>query len=647
MRHSKPAALAPLALALLAVALCSALPAAVASAATFCVHAPPECAGTDQATLQDALNAADANGASRDEIRIGVGLFDDGPAVNEAGSPVDLIGVASNQTAIRSSSTTSGLVILDIREPSSTVSDLRVHHNSAATPATGLVLAGDADRVLVTNQSASGPFDGVRLVDDGASFVEGSVPLFYPENLQNRAVFVPAGDSPTIAGSYLQGTVGVFDAGETTILRTRIRATQGVVASSGGDSTIIDSEIRVPGPADSIFQVAALAVGGNGGTTIEAERVTAHGAGSGLGAWVSPNAGAGNNASISLEGSVLDGFGTDLYLTESGGANATVTTLRSAYDSSKLSIGAGTSYTQGAGFLNLSGLDPGFRDPAGGDLALLHSSPLIEAGDPGFHPLFGGLDVRDRIRVRDGDGDGSSVVDIGAHEYQRSKPLAVASAPAAGEVGQALTFDGSQSTDADDEPLSFHWSFDDGTEAVGAVVQKAFATPGDHAGTLTVTDPAGVSDDAVATVAISAVQSPGQTALHLTGLRLVPSTFWVAASRRAKSAKAKRPAAGTRILFTLSQAARVAFTVHRRRPGRRSAGACRAPKPGSRGRPCTRWVKLGAFARNAEAGANSQRWGGRIGKRALKPGRYRLTAGAGAGNEAVLSRARFRVVRGP
>jgi hypothetical protein len=650
MRHSTPAgSLARLPFALLALALVAATLPAAAAATTFCVHSPPECAGTNEATLQDALDAAVANGANRDEIRIGVGLFNDGPAVNVAGSPVDLIGVAANQTAIRSSSTTNGLVILDVQDPTSTMRDLRIHHSSAAPMATGLILAGDAEDVLVTNQGFSGQFDGVRLIGGGSSFVDSSVVLVYPENLQNRAVFVPPGASPAIAGSFLEGTVGVADSGETTILRTRIRATQGVVAGSGGSSTVTDSEIRVPGPFESNFQAVALAAAGNGTTEVDADRVTAHSDGTGYGAWVAPNGGGGNDASIALDGSVLDEFADDMRLTESGGASAALTASRSAYDFTNLSIGAGTTYTQETGNVDLAGLDPGFADPDSGDLSLLHDSPLIDVGDPAFQPLFGGLDVRDRIRVRDGDGNGSSVVDIGAHEYQRRPPHAVASAPASGEVGQALTFDGSESSDPDEEALTYAWSFDDGTDAAGATVQKAFATPGPHTGTLTVTDPAGVSDDAVATVTIAAPGDKASTKPVLQGLKLVPARFRVAAGP-ARTAKSGRPAAGTRIKFRLSQAARVTFTVHRARPGRRSGGRCRAPKPGVRGRRCTRWVKVkgGAFARDGAVGANSLRWGGRIGKRALKAGRHRLTAQARTGNgpRSKPRRKRFKIVRG-
>src|SRR5512147_3231043 len=49
---------------------------AAASAETFCVHSPAGCLGTSKATLQDALDAADANApGSKDTIRVGVGLF--------------------------------------------------------------------------------------------------------------------------------------------------------------------------------------------------------------------------------------------------------------------------------------------------------------------------------------------------------------------------------------------------------------------------------------------------------------------------------------------------------------------------------------------------------------------------------------------
>lgn len=310
-------------------------------------------------------------------------------------------------------------------------------------------------------------------------------------------------------------------------------------------------------------------------------------------------------------------------------------------------IGAGTSFAPGAGNLNLSGIEPGFVDPPG-DLMLLYDSPLVDSGDPGYDPFLG-FDLWLRPRVIDGDGNGASVVDVGAQEYQHRTPVAVASAPADGGVGQALTFDGSESSDADDEPLTYSWSFDDGTEASGAGVQKAFSTPGPHTGTLTVTDPAGLSDEAAVTVAIAArpdgpiVPDP----LDLDTLKLTPKRFRAVGAKKAGGAGSTRVAAGTRIRFTLSRAARVTFTVQRLLSGYRVGGACRAPKQGTGGRPCVRKrVKLGAFERDAQAGANSLRWGGRLRGKALKPGRYRLTAQARAadGTQSQPRGKRFKIV---
>ena len=477
--------------------------------------------------------------------------------------------------------------------------------------------------MLVTNQGLASQFDGVRLIGSGASFDDSSVSLVYPEAPQNRAIFVVTGASPTISDSYLQATVGVADQGKATITRTRIRATQGVVAGGGADTTVRDTEIRTPGPMKSSFQVLGLSAAGSGTTSLEADRVTAYGDGGGYGTWVAPNSGAGNNASISLAGSVLDGFGADVRLSESGGANASLASEYSAYDSTKLSLDAGTSHVQGTGKLDLAGVDPRFADAAGGDLSLLYDSPLIDVGDPSYQPFLGGLDVLLRTRVRDGDGNGAAVVDIGAHEYQRRAPIAAASAPASGEVGEVLTFDGSKSSDADDEALTYSWSFDDGTQALGAAASKSFATPGPHTGTLTVTDPTGLDDDSIATVTISVLPSPSpippQAKLVLSDLRLVPARFRAVAARR--GARAAKTGRGTRIRFTLSQEARVTFTVHRARTKRR-------------------WANAGSFTRDAQAGANALRWDGSVRsriperrrKKPLPPGRYRLTARADGGN---------------
>jgi hypothetical protein len=596
-----------------------------ASAATFCVHAPAGCIGVGKAKLQDALDAAVANGGGRDTIRLGQGLFNDGPAVNVAGSPVDIIGIALNKTTITSSSNSSGLIILDIQEPTSTISDLRVHHSTGAAPATGIKLAGDAENILVTNQGLIGPFDGISMVST-ASLDESGVDLVYPNNVQNRAIFVPGGANVTIRHSFLRGVVGVFASGSHVGMQwARIHATQGVAAVSGATVQVSDSSILVPGPFDSNFQSAALSSQGSGTTTLNVDRVTAFDTkAAAFGVWVAPNSGAGNNAAVDLQGSVLSGFATDLLLTEPVGSSAAVSTSWSAYRDGSVSTSGSPTITEAPNNLDLTGVDPGFLGAGpGADLRLAHDSPLIDAGDPAFPSLPAPyFDVRGLARKRDGDGVGGAVVDIGAYEYQRAAPtVAAAFTPPAPMIGENVTLGGT-GEDVDGEPLTYQWAFDDGGNASGPVVAHPFTTPGDHAATVTVTDPAGLTGSATATVPVQA--SPGgDLAPVLSRFRLVPSRFRVARRPRATA----RRRGGTQIRFRLSESARVKLTVQRRRRGH--------------------WVRSGRFAVQGKAGANRRRWSGRLRRKALRPGRYRMLATATdtAGQKSARARARFRIRR--
>jgi hypothetical protein len=63
--------------------------------------------------------------------------------------------------------------------------------------------------------------------------------------------------------------------------------------------------------------------------------------------------------------------------------------------------------------------------------------------------------------------------------------------------------------------------------------------------------------------------------------------------------------------------------------------------------PCKRYVRPRRFAAQAVAGANRKKFSGRIGKRALRPGRYRATLVAtdAAGNHSRPKRLAFRIVR--
>jgi CSLREA domain-containing protein len=144
---------------------------------------------------------------------------------------------------------------------------------------------------------------------------------------------------------------------------------------------------------------------------------------------------------------------------------------------------------------------------------------------------------------------------------------------------------------------------------------------------------------------------PDTTRPRFLSASLRPTVFAVNRRGRAEVpvAAAKR---GTTFRYRLSEDARVVFTIARALPGRRVGGACRKPTARNRTRPrCIRYVRVrrGRFAATAHAGANRKRFSGKIGRRALKPGRYRasLVATDAAGNASrPPKRLTFRVIRG-
>jgi len=136
----------------------------------------------------------------------------------------------------------------------------------------------------------------------------------------------------------------------------------------------------------------------------------------------------------------------------------------------------------------------------------------------------------------------------------------------------------------------------------------------------------------------------------ISGLRLTPKAFAVGTKPTATAAaRAKRTPVGTSIRFVLSEQAAVTLTIERAASGRRQGATCRAPsKANRRARACVRYVRAGALHRAGRSGTNTVAFSGRIGKKALARGGYRLSATArdAAGNtSARTAQARFAVTR--
>ena len=133
--------------------------------------------------------------------------------------------------------------------------------------------------------------------------------------------------------------------------------------------------------------------------------------------------------------------------------------------------------------------------------------------------------------------------------------------------------------------------------------------------------------------------------------RAIPRRFAVGPARRpARAAQSprKRLERGTTFRYALSEAARVVFAIERKRAGRQVGTKCSEPTRANHGkRRCTRYARIGAFARRSIAGPNRKRFSGRVAVRRLSPGRYRATLVAtdAAGNASKPTRAALRVIK--
>lgn len=134
--------------------------------------------------------------------------------------------------------------------------------------------------------------------------------------------------------------------------------------------------------------------------------------------------------------------------------------------------------------------------------------------------------------------------------------------------------------------------------------------------------------------------APTNVAPVLSGLAVTPKRF-----RGAKRGKAP---AGTKIAFALSEAATVKLSFERKAAGRKRGGKCVRPTRALRSaKRCARWVAAGSLTRrDLAAGKRSVAFSGRVGRRALRVGSYRVKAVAtdSGGLSSTPKRAGFRVV---
>jgi PKD repeat protein len=88
-----------------------------------------------------------------------------------------------------------------------------------------------------------------------------------------------------------------------------------------------------------------------------------------------------------------------------------------------------------------------------------------------------------------------------------ARPAAAATASATSvKIGEEVAFDGSGSSDADGDALTYEWNFDDGSAPVGDVTTShTFVAPGEYDVTLSVRDAAGATAEQTMTVTVKPV----------------------------------------------------------------------------------------------------------------------------------------------
>lgn len=92
----------------------------------------------------------------------------------------------------------------------------------------------------------------------------------------------------------------------------------------------------------------------------------------------------------------------------------------------------------------------------------------------------------------------TNIIDI-----PHTPPTAVIDGPKDGVVDIEYVFDGSDSSDAEDSLLTYHWNFADGKKEEGVETRHTFKKPRTHQIILTVKDPGGLTDTTTSTVRVT------------------------------------------------------------------------------------------------------------------------------------------------
>jgi hypothetical protein len=150
-------------------------------------------------------------------------------------------------------------------------------------------------------------------------------------------------------------------------------------------------------------------------------------------------------------------------------------------------------------------------------------------------------------------------------------------------------------------------------------------------------------------VVVTPVRLDGFGLTRKTFTRASASTALAATAATAKKKNARKAAKGTTIRYTVSAPATVTIVVERVLKGRRSGSKCvKATAKLKHKKSCTRYVTASTLKRvHTTAGAKKVLFSGRVGRRAMPYGTYRMraTAIAGVGTLSGERKVTFKIVK--
>jgi hypothetical protein len=275
---------------------------------------------------------------------------------------------------------------------------------------------------------------------------------------------------------------------------------------------------------------------------------------------------------------------------------------------------------------------PEYKELDGTSMATPHVSgaaALLVAKSPGMTPaqmkqaLLGGAELLPGLAGKVSSGGRLNAARALAYSGPPSTVLSGGPAGASPTATPTFTFG------ASDTNVRYECSIDGGpfTPCASPYTTPVLA-PGAHTFSVRALDPSGNPDPTPETRSFT---TPATTKRGPETTSIRPDL-----SKLALSSKSFTRKKGARVSFTLAAPTTVVLSVQRRGSGRKAGSRCVRPGPKNRrGKRCTLWIAVkGELRATGAAGPNSVRFNGKMGRAALRPGTYRLTATAVGANAA-------------